>query len=1107
MHVPDFCRGYVWVSVLLLALLCAPASAAIPPAFVRIDDQGAIPDQVLTALAQGRGGFIWIGTAGGLVRYDGYRFQRFSHRPDDPHSMPGNLVRSILVAGDGRIWIGTDVDGLAALDPLSGKFTRFRHQPDRSDSLVNGALFALAESAEGGLWVGSVDGGLSYQPPGATHFEQHAPTLPNGRLLRINVLLVDAQGTLWIGTPTGLFRKPPGAAVQALPGQDELSRQLADSTVYSLLLAADGSLWVGTREGHLFRLQEPHSAEPRLERLPVESGVSGVTQSAYALAQVGDRIWVGLQDGIDIRDADGVVVEHIEHRPAESSSPAGSDLRALLVDRAGLVWAGGFGSGLQWHDPGARAIGVLRDTQSEAGAQQNNVTAILQRRNGELWLGTRGVGVRVLDSALRPLRQLTPGSSELPALELAWVTALAEGPDGSVWLGSREGLWRLSADGKQLVNVVATDRPAGLSVRRLLAQEDGQLWVGARNTLLNFDPRSGRLRSVGSERLPQDINALQLDREGVLWVGAVAGLFRLLPGEMELRAVDAVPGSELAHSSVLGLLVDSQQRLWIDTPLGLHRLRTAAEGFHFDRIALRGSALEDESQPLDGDFGANLQQDGEGRVWSQRYVFDPQRNSTYVLTRADGVDFGTGWYRSYASMLDGRLLFGGSEGVLVVDPQHFRPWTYEAPLRTTEWRVQGRVRAIGSGPEGFVLSPQDRSFALEFAALDFSLPEANRYRYRLLGFDQGWNQVDAGYRVASYSNLWPGEYWLEVQGSNRTGRLSGQMLRLPISIEPAWWQTPWTMLAAILLLLALGHAALRWRTRQIARQASKLRRLVDSQTGQLREAKQRAEQALTDLMATQQQLVQSEKLAALGQLVAGVAHEVNTPLGVALTAASHLQEATHASSRKFAEGSLRRSELEQWQRTSQESVQMILRSLERASELVKRFKQLAIDSRHENPVSMELADLARDLADTARVTLKQQSVEVALTVSGNGELITYPGALFQIMTQLAFNAALYAWPEGAETCSGSFSIECRLTETELLVRVADDGVGMSAETVARAFDPFFTTHRSRGAGLGLHMVHNLVCRTLRGSIELSSEPGKGACFELRLPRRVVHPSG
>ena len=1082
--------------------------AEMPLAFNRVDDGGAIPDRVLTCLAQDQQGFIWLGTAGGLLRYDGFRFQRFASRADDPSSLPGNLVRSILVASDGRIWVGTDVDGLAVMDPASGKFRRYQPAPDNPGAISPGALFALAEDAAGGIWVGSVGGGLDYLPANGERFEHHAPK-PLGAetaVAQINALLVDGSGRLWVGSSQGLYWRSDNGPVVAAPIAGAVGELIGQSIVYSLMEDADGAIWVGSREGRIFRLQV-EAAAITAEHLNAEEVVeTGVTHSAYSMVEVGDRVWVGLQDGIELRDRrSGQIVERVEHAPGVAASPAGSDLRALLVDSAGLVWAGGFGAGLQWHDPGARAVSVLRD-EASAESMQNNVTAVLQRRNGEIWLGTRGAGIRILSAGLDFIRQFKPGESELRDFDVAWVTALEEAADGAVWVGTREGLRRVSADGLEFTRVIEAERPAGFSVRRLLADPEGAVWIGARDGLMRYEPSSDLLHRVQPSDpgvLTQDINALQRDAEGVLWVGAVGGLFQLPPGEQRLRSVPTVPGGELRHRSVLGLLIDKDNVLWVDTPQGLHRMRRDAQGrVAFEPIRLLLSSAGEELRELDGDFGANLLQDGQGHVWSQRYRYDPSSDQTYVLTKADGVDFGTGWYRAYTQAGDGRLLFGGSEGLLVIDPERFRPWSYQAPLRVTEWRVRGQIRGIAAPPDGLRLQADDLSFAVEFAALDFTLPEATRYRYRLTGFDSDWNAVDARYRVASYSNLWPGDYWLEVQGSNRTGRLTGQELRLPITVLPAWWQTPWALLLLLAGLTALGFALVRWRTHRVRMQALGLRRLVDSQTAELRQSKLRAEAALEELLTTQKQLVQSEKLAALGQLVAGVAHEVNTPLGVALTAASHLADVTHSSSRKLDEGSLRKSELQHWQQIAEESLRMILRSLERASDLVSRFKQLASDSRQESAVMMDLQHLAGDLADAARVALKDQAVEVQLSTHGEGELRSYPGALFKVITQLAYNAGQHAFPEGG----GRFSIDCRLDQESLILSVADNGIGMSAETVAHAFDPFFTTRRSQGAGLGLHMVHNTVCRGLLGSIELTSALGEGSRFVIRLPRWISETS-
>jgi diguanylate cyclase (GGDEF)-like protein len=213
-------------------------------------------------------------------------------------------------------------------------------------------------------------------------------------------------------------------------------------------------------------------------------------------------------------------------------------------------------------------------------------------------------------------------------------------------------------------------------------------------------------------------------------------------------------------------------------------------------------------------------------------VHDPATGRYDELTTADGVDFGTGWFRAYAQLRDGRMLFGGSTGLLVVAPDQYAPWSYRPPVVLTALSVGGQPVDIPATGK-ITMAPPQRSFRAEFSALDYSFPERNRYRYRLQGYDAGWRETDANLRVASYDNLPPGDYTLQVQGSNRNGAWSDAMVSLGVAILPAWWETWWARLAMLALAGVALMGVVQWRTRRLLRKEEELESRVAERTAEL----------------------------------------------------------------------------------------------------------------------------------------------------------------------------------------------------------------------------------------------------------------------------------
>lgn len=263
-------------------------------------------------------------------------------------------------------------------------------------------------------------------------------------------------------------------------------------------------------------------------------------------------------------------------------------------------------------------------------------------------------------------------------------------------------------------------------------------------------------------------------------------------------------------------------------------------------------------------------------------------------------------------------------------------------------------------------------------------------------------------------------------------------------------------------------------------------------------ARERAEQALADLRRTQENLIQAEKMASLGGLVAGVAHEVNTPVGSALTGITYLADHTRNVSARFQQGALKKGDFTDYLAAATEACALIEGNLHRAAELIQSFKQTAVDQTSEERRRFELASYLQDVFTSLHPRLRKAGHQVKFDCEPNLHIDSYPGALFQVLTNLTMNALTHAYPGGG---AGNLSLTGRLAGPgEVELRFADDGCGIPAAHRNRIFDPFFTTKRGAGgSGLGLHIVYNIVHKTLRGTIRVESEEGAGSVFTLRFP--------
>ncbi|KQX26156.1 MULTISPECIES: ligand-binding sensor domain-containing protein [unclassified Sphingomonas] len=797
-----------------------------------------LPHPVPTALAQDRDGFIWIGTQGGLTRWDGYRFRVYKADPATAGSLPDDWVQTLHVDPVGRLWIGGGAGGLARYDPVRDRFLQVPIGRNQARTHIG----AIADDGRGGLWVGT-DQGLHHLDPATGTVRATAIAIADAP---VRALLRDRRGALWVGTTRGLARRSAGSA-----GWTTVAFDHEPTSITALFEDPGGRVWIGTQRRGLFVVDTP-GAQPRAvgtDPILTEGSVSSISPANPR------EIWVGLRgNGIAAVEVATRQLRFIRHDRTVASSLAHDDVWALMRDDAGSMWVGSIG-GLSYHPRNSGLISAVLASQDRAGGlSSTDPLAVLATRDGRVWMGYLAGGVDVIDPAAGRVAALRPGNGRHPATTLPpdIVFAMAEDDRGGVYIGTRRGLYRTgpAADGVRLVPLPGLDPQVSITA---LSFDDGILWVGSdEEGLIGMVPdRAGQVGRVvfgkkDSAALTDDgVNVILRGNGRDLWVGARNGLYRVDKTTHAVDHIEANPAdpTALPGRNVVATLIDRRGRLWAGTfggGLAMMTGRDAAGRWHFRRIG-----VADGLPHMNVD---SLQMDGSGIIWAGTddglARIDPDDLAVRAVRQADGsalVDYYAG---AGATTAAGEAVFGAKGGLTVVRPGPLPRWTLQPPLVVTDLRIGGvpQPAARLNRPDPIaplMVKPDSNSIAVEFAALDYTAPERNRYSYRLDGFDRDWTETDANRRLAIYTNLPPGDYVLRLRGSNRAGIWAERELALPIRVLPAWYQRLWLKLAGGLLLLLAVFAIVRWRTQYLRKRQGDLERQVADRTADLRAANAR----------------------------------------------------------------------------------------------------------------------------------------------------------------------------------------------------------------------------------------------------------------------------
>ena len=1039
------------IAACLLLLLWAVSGAAAParwhdladPVFQRAD----LPEPVfLTAMVQDDQGFLWLGTQNGLFRWDGYGFRSIPVDPSQHGALPDGFVNVLHKDREGRLWVGMAAGGLARLSPATGQVATLATGPA---GLSHVSVLSACDDGQGGLWIGTA-AGLDHVDPRAFAVDRRAaPGLPEGR---VNAVLQDRHGTLWAGTAKGLFALPRQARafVQvALPGRGDDA-----PTVARLMEDSAGRLWIGTRSRGVFTVAPgSQTAAPVHDTEAADRGLEGDT--VRALLDLGDgRVWVGTLGGgiVEVRTGDWTTRRMRHHQEVEASLPK-NEVYTLLRDDSGRVWVG-TGEALSSHDPMQRSIVTWFGVGGrERRLAHPNVDVVLALPDGTVWLGI-GEGVEILDPVRGRIGQLEPDPAQpRAALPKGRVLAMARANDGSVYIGTQQGLYRAEADGRAVRRVEMAGRKETAPAWALCAAGD-RLWLGDLEGLWEIRLRpDGQAELLAHEQLAlgrSHVSTIACSDPRTLWVGTHAGVARYdrMQGRIDWPDADAPGQQGMPRGFITAVRTDARGRLWVASyggglrvlepgPSGaLHRIG-AAEGLpHNAANAMLIDARGDAWVSTD---------DGLARVAGDTLAVT-------MLHAAEGLGLRSYWTGAAAVSPQGELVFGGVGGLTIVRPQDMAPAgapRFKAPIiLTTDHDLL--VPAAG-----ITLAPAQRALQVSFSVLDYAAPERARYAYRLQGLELGWTESSPESRTARYTNLPPGDYTLEVRAADHGGHWLGA--RWPLHVAPAWHETGWARTAMAIAILTLAGLLVRLRTRMLERQAAALGALVASRTQELEQRTQQLEasrEALRELGAHNARSLEEERKR--------LARELHDELGQQLAALNMEVAVLRARGTAGTTPAPR-----QWDEL-RSRVERLVTSMRR---LVADLRPVALDAGVGAALEWLAAEFTRDTGVPCEAEVdpgcRELAPEVAIVV-------------FRIAQEALNNVRRHAQARHV-------TVMLQPVDGQWQLSISDDGSG---------FDP---AQRRSGYGLlGMEERAHLV----GGSLEVTSRPGQGTLIRLTITGHV-----
>jgi ligand-binding sensor domain-containing protein/signal transduction histidine kinase len=1087
--------------------------------------QGGAPSNNIQTLSIGKDGVLWAGTRDGLQawRLNGAAAERIALPAAD--ALSGLHVRALMHDSEGTLWVGTFSDGLKRRDAASGRFYSYRYNSANRHGISDNQISALYQDRTGTLWVGNWYTGLDWVDLNSGGFERYldyADVLPGITNNKVRAIAGDRAGNIWMGVNDGLIRldvgkgtveawrqgdKGPGGLPFAQPSalatdkedqlwvggttglarRDPLSGafklvQLDGDTnahhIHSILIGRAGTVWAGTRNG-LHRIDAQSGAvQKTYPQEPASDSPGSLSGRVFSLLE--DRqglLWVGTENGLDILDPATGKIRHYRRDPRNPDSLSNNRIHDLFEDSKGRVWIG-TAAGLCRAERGAGGEMRFRFYAVANGRAPDPIGAIFEDNNGQLWISTTS-GISSFNPETGAFKEYTSRDGLIDGSY--FIGSGYKAPDGTIYFGGLAGVTSFQPSRihdnplPPLVSVtdftifnqsILTDVPRPDVLAAGPIYQAKALTLSYRDAVFSFEFAGLHYADPQRNRY-----AYQLEGFDPQWVTADAGkrfatYTNLDPGNYVFR-VKAANKDGVWSKDVVALELTITPPIWKTWWFRLLVLSLVlGGGYLLFRVRIR--MLVRQKHDLEAEVGTRTRE-----LVQQKESVERQKQE--VEHQKESVELA---HRNISLLSDiGRRITANleSEAIMTMLYQQVHELMDASVFGIGIYRPEQELIEYPFAMEqGKRYTPYTRSMREPNQLAVWCIVHAEEVFINDLG--QEYHRYIANLDMVSGA---------DHMGTLEDGSLPTEprsMIYVPISVAGkvrgvitvhsyrthAYQRIDLDMLTTLASYVAVAFA-----------NADSYRKLLD----------------------TQQQLVEREKLAALGSLVAGVAHELNTPIGNSLVIASTMEDKTTDIETRNNGNTLRRSDLTQFIEASREASTLLMRSLRNAAELVNSFKQVAVDQASAKRRDFNLHQASQEIVTTMKNQIRKAGHQIEMQVPDDIVLDSFPGPYGQVIINLINNALLHAFEGRSGGLMRMWAVPLGADQVRIVFQ--DNGVGIAIEHQARIFDPFFTTKLGQGGnGLGLSITYNIVTSLLDGSIRADSVVGVGTRFTIDLPLKA-----
>lgn len=1036
------------VFICITQVMAFAATEAPQIRFTSLSIRDGLSQNTVYDIRQDKKKYLWVATAEGLNKFDGYNFSVYKHDKHDPNSIQSDLIRDIFFDKENGLWVGTGT-GLSFYDQENGKFINY---------LLNTQVNYIYQTTPDALHIATANGIFKFDKE-----TKHFKLIPvKGTTTNQAQVIARYNNLLLAGFNDGLYMSSVEDGENFIP----FSKYLEGINIMDILATQKG-LWIATEGNGLYYFDtagNPPKQYLHDDKQPKSLSSDYVRSLCYDMQ---DRLWVGTFTGLSILNESSGDFDCYYNDSREQGSISQNSVRSLFLDHQGAMWIGTYYGGLNYYHPLQNRFGLLNHVPFSNSLNDNVISCIVEGRPNELWIGTNDKGVNMYDLNKKSFTYYTANANNTGLITSNNVkTILVDGDD--VYVGTHGGgIGRLRRSSGAITHYTAENsRLCNDNVYALAKTADGNIWVGTLDGLMIFHPGKQQFESFlkddyGQSLISKIIYFLYPDSRNRLWIGTHAGVFVY---SFDSKRLKHLPADEktgtLSDSRVNCIQEDDKKRIWIGTRNGLNLFNEDTQTFT--------SYYTENGLPNNTVFG--ILQDSFGRLWISTnkglacFIPESEKFRTYRLV--DGIQSDQFNDYSYCKTSTGEMYFGGINGITHFFPEQLgdNPFTPQAII--SQLNLFNKIVLPGdktnlltkdiSETEKLVFQPGQSSFSLTFTVLNYLSSRHNTFAYKLEPIEKEW-MYTSDIRTVSYSNLKPGDYIFLVKAANSDDKWGNTSTSLNIRILPYWHQTILARILFAAVILGIIYFFFNFYKR---------RQLLKNQLAVEHLEKKKVEE------------VNQMKL----RFFINISHEFRTPLTLMM---SPLQEAMSRVTDKW----------------TRDQLKLALRN---ANKLLYLVNQL-MDYRRAELGVFELKAIVQD--PTAQVEecmkmferlAKQRKIDFILEGNLENRAVLYdPSYLELILNNLLSNAFKFT-PEG-----GTINVGLYLKQDRFILQVQDSGCGMTEEQQQRIFERFYQVNvENIGTGIGLSLVKSLV-ELHHGNITLESSPGQGSAFYIYFPQDKV----